>query len=156
MKVVVICILIFDVVVVVNLGYLGMFMGMVDVVIVLFEKYLCFDFKVLFWFDCDWFILFVGYGLMLIYLLFYFIGYEEVILEEIKNFCQMGYKIVGYFENFFLDGVEIIIGLLGQGIVNLVGFVIVEEVQCVCYGKKVVNYYIYVIVGDGCLMEGVS
>lgn len=74
MKVIVICVFVLDVVKGVNFGYIGMFIGMVDVVIVLFEKYLKFDVKNLIWFDCDWFILFVGYGLMLIYFLFYLCG----------------------------------------------------------------------------------
>ena len=145
-----------DAVAAANSGHSGMPMGMADVATVLFEKHLRFDPKAPLWPDRDRFILSAGHGSMLIYALLYLTGYEEVTLDQVKNFRQMGYKTAGHPENFLLDGVETTTGPLGQGIANSVGFAIAEEVQRARYGKKVVNHHTYVIAGDGCLMEGVS
>lgn len=153
----VICVLSMDVVQKVKFGYLGVFMGMVDIVEVLWCDFLKYNLQNLFWVDCDCFVLFNGYGFMLIYSLLYFIGYD-LLMEELKNFCQLYFKILGYLEVGYIVGVEIIIGLLGQGIVNVVGMVIVEKmlvVQFNCLGYDIVDYYIYVFMGDGCMMEGI-
>lgn len=133
-----------------------MLMGMVDVVIVFWVWYMKFDLVVLGWVDWDWFIFFVGYGLMLIYLLLYLIGFEDVIMDEFCNFCQMGLLIVGYFEYGYMLGVEVMIGLLGQGIFMVVGMVLVECMFNVEYGDDLVDYWIWVIVFDGDFQEGIS
>ncbi|WIV51830.1 transketolase [Marivivens sp. LCG002] len=145
-----------DAVAAANSGHSGMPMGMADVATVLFEKHLRFDPKAPNWPDRDRFILSAGHGSMLIYSLLYLTGYEQVTLDEIKNFRQWGAKTAGHPENFLLDGVETTTGPLGQGIANSVGFAIAEEVQRARYGKKIVNHRTYVMAGDGCLMEGVS
>ncbi|SMX42666.1 transketolase [Actibacterium lipolyticum] len=139
-----------------NSGHSGMPMGMADVATVLFEKHLKFDAKAPNWPDRDRFILSAGHGSMLIYSLLYLTGYEQVTLDQIKNFRQMGALTAGHPENFLLDGVETTTGPLGQGIANSVGFAMAEEIQRAHYGKKAVDHYTYVIAGDGCLMEGVS
>ena len=145
-----------DAVAAANSGHSGMPMGMADVATVLFEKHLRFDPKNPLWPDRDRFILSAGHGSMLIYSLLYLTGYEEVTLEELKNFRQMGAKTAGHPENFLLDGVEVTTGPLGQGIANSVGFAMAEAIQRARFGKKVVDHYTYVMAGDGCLMEGVS
>jgi transketolase len=145
-----------DAVAAANSGHSGMPMGMADVATVLFENHLRFDPKAPHWPDRDRFILSAGHGSMLIYSLLYLTGYEQVTLNEIKNFRQSGAKTAGHPENFLLDGVETTTGPLGQGIANSVGFAIAEEIQRARYGKSVVNHRTYVIVGDGCLMEGIS
>ena len=139
-----------------NSGHSGMPMGMADVATVLFENHLKFDAKNPLWADRDRFILSAGHGSMLIYSLLYLTGYEQVTLDEIKNFRQMGAKTAGHPENFLLDGVEVTTGPLGQGISTAVGFAMAEEIQRAHYGKKIVDHHTYVIAGDGCLMEGVS
>ena len=139
-----------------NSGHSGMPMGMADVATVLFENHLKFDAKNPLWPDRDRFILSAGHGSMLIYSLLYLTGYEQVTLDEIKNFRQMGAKTAGHPENFLLDGVEVTTGPLGQGISTAVGFAMAEEIQRAHYGKKIVDHHTYVIAGDGCLMEGVS
>lgn len=146
-----------DVVQKVNSGYLGVLMGMVDIVEVFWCDYMQYNLSNLQWVNCDCFVLFNGYGLMLIYFLLYFIGYDFGI-EDLKNFCQFNLCILGYLEYGYIVGVEIIIGLFGQGIVNVVGMVLVEKVLVVqfnCDGYVVVDYYIYVFFGDGCMMEGI-
>lgn len=145
-----------DAVAAANSGHSGMPIGMADVATVLFQNHLNFDPKAPLWPNRDRFILSAGHGSMLIYSLLYLTGYEEVPLEQIKNFRQMGAKTAGHPENFLLDGVEVTTGPLGQGISNSVGFAMAEEIQRARFGKKVVDHYTYVIAGDGCLMEGVS
>ncbi len=145
-----------DAVAAANSGHSGMPMGMADVATVLFEKHLKFDAANPSWPDRDRFILSAGHGSMLVYSLLYLTGHADVTLDEIKNFRQLGAKTAGHPENFLVNGIETTTGPLGQGISNAVGFAMAEEIQRAHYGKKVVDHYIYVIAGDGCLMEGVS
>lgn len=139
-----------------NSGHSGMPMGMADVATVLFEKHLKFDPKAPNWPDRDRFILSAGHGSMLIYALLHLTGYEDMTLEQIKNFRQMGAITAGHPEYGHATGVETTTGPLGQGIANAVGFAMAEEIQRARYGKKAVDHHTYVIAGDGCLMEGVS
>jgi len=139
-----------------NSGHSGMPMGMADVATVLFEKHLKFDASAPHWPDRDRFILSAGHGSMLIYSLLYLTGYEQVTLEELRNFRQWGARTAGHPENFLLDAVETTTGPLGQGIANSVGFAMAEEIQRAEFGRKLVDHDTYVIAGDGCLMEGVS
>jgi len=139
-----------------NSGHSGMPMGMADVATVLFEKHLKFDPKAPRWADRDRFILSAGHGSMLIYSLLYLTGYEDVTLEQIKNFRQWGAITAGHPEYGHVSGVEVTTGPLGQGISNAVGFAMAEEIQRAQYGKKIVDHYTYVMAGDGCLMEGIS
>ena len=145
-----------DAVAAANSGHSGMPMGMADVATVLFEKHLKFDPKAPRWADRDRFILSAGHGSMLIYSLLYLTGYEDVTLEQVKNFRQWGAITAGHPEYGHVAGVEVTTGPLGQGISNAVGFAMAEEIQRAQYGRKLVDHYTYVIAGDGCLMEGVS
>lgn len=132
-------------------------MGMVEIGVVLWLCYLKYNLMNLYWVDCDCFVLLNGYGLMLLYLLLYLIGYD-LLIEELKNFCQLYLKMLGYLEYGIMLGVEMIIGLFGQGFVNVVGMVFGEVLmvdEFNCDGVKIVDYYMYVFFGDGCLMEGI-
>ncbi|MXQ06490.1 transketolase [Alphaproteobacteria bacterium GH1-50] len=139
-----------------NSGHPGMPMGMADVATVLFEKHLKFDAAAPNWPDRDRFILSAGHGSMLIYALLYLTGYEDMTLDQIKNFRQLGSITAGHPEYGHASGIETTTGPLGQGITNAVGFAMAEESLRARYGKKVVDHYTYVIAGDGCLMEGIS
>ena len=145
-----------DAVAAANSGHSGMPMGMADVATVLFEKHLKFDAANPLWPDRDRFILSAGHGSMLIYSLLHLVGDAQFPLSEIKNFRQMGARTAGHPENFLADAIEVTTGPLGQGIANSVGFAMAEEIQRATYGAKIVDHHTYVIVGDGCLMEGVS
>ena len=145
-----------DAVAAANSGHSGMPMGMADVATVLFEKHLAFDPKAPHWPDRDRFILSAGHGSMLLYSLMYLTGYEDMPLEQIKNFRQWGAKTAGHPEFGHARGIETTTGPLGQGIANSVGFAIAEEIQRATWGQKIVNHNTYVMAGDGCLMEGVS
>jgi len=137
-------------------GHQGMPIGMADVATVLFQNHLKFDAKNPDWADRDRFILSAGHGSMLIYALLHLTGYEDMTLDEIKNFRQWGAKTAGHPEYGHAKGIETTTGPLGQGISNAVGFAMAEQSLQARYGKKIVNHFTYVIAGDGCLMEGVS
>ena len=145
-----------DAVAAANSGHSGMPMGMADVATVLFEKHLKFDASAPEWADRDRFILSAGHGSMLLYSLLYLTGSDEITLDEVKNFRQLGAKTAGHPENFLAKGIETTTGPLGQGIANSVGFAIAEASLRAHFGKGMVDHYTYVIAGDGCLMEGVS
>ncbi|MDA9278282.1 transketolase [Amylibacter sp.] len=137
-------------------GHQGMPIGMADVATVLFQNHLKFDAKNPDWADRDRFILSAGHGSMLIYSLLHLTGYEDMTMEEIKNFRQWGAKTAGHPEYGHAKGIETTTGPLGQGISNAVGFAMAEQSLQSRYGKKIIDHYTYVIAGDGCLMEGVS
>jgi transketolase len=104
-----------------NSGHPGMPMGMADVATVLFTRFLKFDAKRPNWHDRDRFVLSAGHGSMLLYSLLYLTGYEDMTLEEIKNFRQLGSKTAGHPEYGHAQGIETTTGPLGQGIANAVG-----------------------------------
>lgn len=139
-----------------NSGHPGMPMGMADVATVLFERHLKFDATDPDWPDRDRFILSAGHGSMLLYALLHLTGYEDMTLDQIKRFRQLGSITAGHPEYGHAKGIETTTGPLGQGLSNAVGFAIAEEALRARFGKKVVNHYTYVIAGDGCLMEGLS
>ena len=145
-----------DAVAAANSGHSGMPMGMADVATVLFDKHLRFDPKAPNWPDRDRFILSAGHGSMLLYSLLFLTGYEDMTLDQVKNFRQWGFRTAGHPEYGHAGGIETTTGPLGQGLANAVGFAIAEANLRARFGAKVVNHRTWVIAGDGCLMEGVS
>ena len=137
-------------------GHPGMPMGMADVATVLFTKFLKFDAKHPRWPNRDRFVLSAGHGSMLLYALAYLTGYDDIDLDQIKNFRQMGARTAGHPEFGHVAIAETTTGPLGQGIANAVGLALGEAMQSARWGKDVVDHHTYVIVGDGCLMEGIS
>ena len=131
-------------------------MGMADVATLLFSEFLKFDPKNPKWVDRDRFVLSAGHGSMLIYALLHLTGYSDISLDEIKNFRQFGSKTAGHPEYGEIDGVETTTGPLGQGFANAVGMAMAERQLSAKFGKEIVDHNTYCIVGDGCLMEGIS
>ncbi len=139
-----------------NSGHPGMPLGMADVATVLFAEYIKLNPAAPKWFDRDHFVLSAGHGSMLLYSLLYLTGYEDITLEDIKNFRQFGAKTAGHPEYGHLDGIDMTTGPLGQGISSAVGMALAERMLNARYGNELCNHYTYVIAGDGCLMEGIS
>lgn len=140
-------------------GHPGLPMGAAPMAFVLWDRFMRFNPKNPKWFNRDRFILSAGHGSMLQYALLYLTGYDSVSIEDIQQFRQWGSKTPGHPENFETPGVEVTTGPLGQGIANGVGLAIAEAHLAAKFNKpdaKIVDHYTYVILGDGCNMEGVS
>ena len=139
-----------------NSGHPGMPLGMADVATVLFGKYIRLNPDAPRWFNRDRFVLSAGHGSMLLYALFYLLGYQDISIEDIKNFRQLGAKTAGHPEYGHLSGIDMTTGPLGQGISSAVGMALAEREINAKWGDDLCNHYTYVICGDGCLMEGIS
>ncbi|MCO5161871.1 MAG: transketolase [Mesorhizobium sp.] len=139
-----------------NSGHPGLPMGAADIATVLFTKYLTFDPANPHWPDRDRFVLSAGHGSMLLYSLLYLTGYEDITLDEIRNFRQLGSKTAGHPEYGYAAGIETTTGPLGQGLGNSVGMALAERILNASFGDDLVDHWTYVLAGDGCLMEGIS
>jgi transketolase len=93
---------------------------------------------------------------MLLYSLLHLTGYDDMPLEQLKQFRQLGSKTAGHPEYGFAAGIETTTGPLGQGLGNSVGFALAERILNARFGDDLVSHYTYVLAGDGCLMEGIS
>lgn len=139
-----------------NSGHPGMPLGMADVATVLYTHFMKFDPAEPKWFDRDRFILSAGHGSMLLYSLAYLTGYADCDIEQIKNFRQLGSRTCGHPEYGHVSIADTTTGPLGQGIANAVGMALAEKMTAAHWGADLVDHYTYCVVGDGCLMEGIS
>ena len=137
-------------------GHPGMPLGMADVATVLFTKHMKFDAANPDWPDRDRFVLSAGHGSMLQYSLLHLLGFEDMTIEELKKFRQLGAKTAGHPEFGHAKGIETTTGPLGQGLGNAVGLALTEAHMAGKFGSDLVDHTTYVIAGDGCLMEGIS
>ena len=141
-----------------NSGHPGLPLGAAPMAYALFKNHLVRDSKDLDWENRDRFILSAGHGSALLYSLFYLFDYG-LSLDDLKNFRQLDSKTPGHPEYGHTRGVEATTGPLGQGVSMAVGMAIAEEKLAALYNKddlKLVDHYTYALVGDGCLMEGIS
>ena len=139
-------------------GHPGMPMGMADAAYVLWSRFLKHNPKNPEWSNRDRFILSAGHGSMLLYSLLHLTGYD-LSLEEIRQFRQFGSRTPGHPEYGKTPGVELTTGPLGQGFATGVGMAMAEKILAETYNRgdlKPVNHYVYAIVSDGDLMEGIS
>ena len=139
-----------------NSGHPGMPMGVADVATVLFTQFLKYDPADPRWPDRDRFVLSAGHGSMLLYSLMYLTGYRDMTLDQIRNFRQLGSITAGHPEHGHASAAETTTGPLGQGLANAVGMALAERLLAARFGNELVDHHTYVIVGDGCLMEGIS
>ncbi|WP_424101933.1 transketolase [Moorena producens] len=140
-------------------GHPGLPMGAAPMAFVLWDRFMRYNPKNPNWFNRDRFILSAGHGCMLQYALLYLTGYDGVTIDDLQQFRQWESVTPGHPENFETDGVEVTTGPLGQGIANGVGLAMAEAHLAARFNKPdatIVDHYTYVILGDGCNMEGVS
>jgi transketolase len=141
-----------------NSGHPGAPMGLADVGEVLWRDVLKHNPKNPAWFDRDRFVLSNGHASMLLYAMLHLSGYA-VTIDDIKHFRQLHSKTPGHPEFRECPGVETTTGPLGQGLANAVGLALAERELARTFnrdGYEVIDHRTWVIVGDGCLMEGIS
>src|SRR5580765_6588902 len=110
------------------------------------------------WADRDRFVLSAGHGCMLLYCLLHLTGYD-LTMDDLKSFRQWGSRTPGHPEFGMTPGVEATTGPLGQGTANAVGMAIAERWLANRFnrpGHVVVDHRTFALLGDGCLMEGIS
>ena len=138
-----------------NSGHPGMPMGMAEVGTVLFKNALKISNKNPEWINRDRFVLSAGHGSMLLYGLLHFSGFS-ISIDDIKKFRQLGSKTAGHPEVDTSLGIDITTGPLGQGFATGVGLALAESYLSEVLGKDIIDHYVYGIVSDGDLMEGIS
>lgn len=140
-----------------NSGHPGLPMGAADYAFVLWNKFLRFNPEKPDWLNRDRFVLSAGHGSMLLYTLLHLSGFN-VTMDDLKNFRQWGSRTPGHPEYGETPGVETTTGPLGQGVSNAVGMAIAEKMLQARLNKKekIIDHYIYGIMSDGCVMEGIT
>jgi transketolase len=142
-----------------NSGHPGMPMGMADVSMILWTEFLDHNPNDPAWINRDRFVLSAGHGSMLLYSLLHLSGYDCSI-DDLKSFRQWGSRTAGHPEYGMLSGIETTTGPLGQGFGNGVGMALASKMLAARFNddhnKLFGNHFIYGIVSDGDLMEGVS
>jgi transketolase len=141
-----------------NSGHPGLPMAMAPAAFVLFRRVMRHDPADPTWPDRDRFLLSAGHGSMLLYSILHLTGYD-LSMDEIKSFRQWGSLTPGHPERdrvHVTPGVEVTTGPLGQGFANGVGMALAERFLRERYGADVQEHFIYAIVSDGDLMEGIA
>jgi transketolase len=154
-----------------NSGHPGTPMALAPVAYTLWQRFLRFDPEEPIWPNRDRFVLSAGHASMLLYSLLHLagvkavdpdyeiLGRESVTLDDIKNFRQLDSKAAGHPEYRWTSGVETTTGPLGQGVATSVGMAVASKWQAAHFnqpGFEMFDYDVYVIAGDGDMMEGVS
>jgi transketolase len=154
-----------------NSGHPGTAMAMAPVIYTLWQDFLRFDPNDPVWPNRDRFVLSIGHASMLLYSMLHLtkvkavnpkyetLGDESVSLDDIKGFRQLNTKCPGHPEYRWTSGVETTTGPLGQGVATSVGMAIGAKWMAQYFNRpefEMVNYNVYALCGDGCMMEGVS
>ncbi|MDR1858847.1 MAG: transketolase, partial [Treponema sp.] len=142
-----------------NSGHPGLPLGAAELGAILYGEIMRHDPADPAWADRDRFVMSAGHGSMFLYSLLHLCGYRDISMNDIKTFRQIGSHAAGHPEYGLTGGVEATSGPLGQGIAMAVGFAAAETMLAARFNTdkhKIVDHYTYVLVGDGCLMEGVS
>jgi transketolase len=154
-----------------NSGHPGTAMAMAPVMYTLWQRFLRFDPEDPIWPDRDRFVLSIGHASMLLYSTLHVAGvksvnskYEQigaptVTLDDIRKFRQLDSKCPGHPEYRWTSGVECTTGPLGQGVATSVGMSIARQWMATYFnrpGFEMIDYDVYALCGDGCMMEGIS
>ncbi|MDH3190153.1 MAG: transketolase, partial [Acidimicrobiia bacterium] len=138
-----------------NSGHPGMPMGMADIAVTLWSKFLTVDPEHPEWPDRDRFVLSNGHGSMLLYSMLHLAGFP-LDLDDLRNFRQWGSHTAGHPEIDHELGIEMTTGPLGQGFATGVGMAMAEAHLRARLGPDLVDHYTFGFVSDGDLMEGIS
>ena len=140
-----------------NSGHPGMPLGAAATMYTLWTRHMRHNPNNPKWFDRDRYVLSAGHASMLLYATLFLTGYP-LTLDDLKAFRQWGSKTPGHPESHETPGVEVTTGPLGQGAANAVGLAIAEAHLAAMYNgdRKIIDHYTYCMLGDGCMMEGIS
>ncbi|CAO3625050.1 unnamed protein product [Cunninghamella blakesleeana] len=141
-----------------NSGHPGAPMGLAPMAHTLFKNFVRCNPKNSHWPNRDRFVLSNGHACALQYILLHFLGYK-LSMNDLKQFRHVNSATPGHPEREHTDGIEVTTGPLGQGISNAVGLAIAEQNLAATFNKpgfEIFNNYTYVVMGDGCLQEGVQ
>ena len=141
-----------------NSGHPGTPMSMAPVAYTIWDKFMRFNPKNPDWPNRDRFVLSAGHASMLLYSLLHVTGYD-LSLNDIKTFRQLHSKCAGHPEYGMAPGIETTTGPLGQGYATSVGMAIAEKWLATYFnrpGHEIINYHVFALGGDGCMMEGIS
>jgi transketolase len=141
-----------------NSGHPGMPIGCADIGALLFGEVMNLDASKTDWPNRDRFVLSAGHGSAFLYSFLHLKGYD-LSMADLKEFRQLHSKTPGHPEYGETDGVETTTGPLGQGFSNAVGMALAEKMLAEKYNTEkqtIVDHYTYTIMGDGCMMEGIT
>ena len=141
-----------------NSGHPGLPLGCAEIGAVLFGENLNYNPEEPDWINRDRLVLSAGHGSMLLYSFLHLTGYD-VSMDDIKNFRQVDSKTPGHPEHGDTPGVEATTGPLGQGFSNAVGMALSEKLMAEKFNHdslSIIDHYTYTILGDGCMMEGIT
>lgn len=146
-------------------GHPGIVLGAAPILYTLFTRHLNINLNDPEWINRDRFVMSAGHGSALLYATLFMAGYD-ISIEDLKNFRKTGYKTPGHPEYKVTPGVEMSTGPLGQGLASAVGMalggkILENRYKILPTGRmnknvKVFDHYVYVLCGDGDLMEGVA
>ena len=139
-------------------GHPGAPMGLADVADVLWRQTLRHNPNDPGWANRDRLVLSNGHGSMLLYAALHLTGYD-LSIDDLRNFRQLHAKTAGHPEWGECPGVETTTGPLGQGLANAVGMALAERQLARQFNRPdhaIIDHRTWAIVGDGCLMEGIS
>lgn len=151
--------LIVDAVQTAKAGHSGMPLGMAKVGYILYRHVMRYNPRNPKWFNRDRFVLSAGHGCLLQYICLHLAGFQSVQLEDLQRLCKLGSRTPGHPENVVTDGIEVTTGPLGQGVANAVGLALAEAHSAARFNKPdavIVDHRTFCIMGDGCVMEGIS
>ena len=120
-----------------NSGHPGMPMGMADVAAVLFNRFITLDPDAPEWPNRDRFVLSAGHGSMLLYAINHLLGYDDMGMDQIRAFRQMGSRTAGHPEYGHAKGIEVTTGPLGQGLATAVGIALSERLGNARFGDLI-------------------
>ncbi len=139
-------------------GHPGIVLGAAPILYTLYANHMHVSTNDPAWINRDRFVMSAGHGSALLYATLYMAGFD-IHLEDLKNFRRYGFKTPGHPEVGVTPGVDVSTGPLGQGIATAVGLSLGEKMMKQRVNTKeitLVDHKVYVLCGDGDLMEGIS